>query len=143
MSNFTLDTSNMDVAAGSCERLAEKMEAFKADLDAKKNELLSHWEGKGRNEFEKQYRILTSQLKDISENLWITKQDILTAEESYIQADTDAAKKLEGKTYGKGNLTKKQREKALDTLNEGYPNQGFTAPEKAGSLGGGGGGTRL
>ena len=94
---FELDTSFMDEAASSCQDLAEKMKTLKYDLEREKETLMWSWSGEGRNEFEKQFRRMLQQLSDVTESLWEMGEQILEAEEAYIQADTNAAKQLEGK----------------------------------------------
>lgn len=98
--DFVLNTSSMDDAADGCQKLAEKMRGIKQELTSSKDSLIFYWEGKGCNEFEKQYRLLLQQLSDITDNLWETAEKILSAEEAYIQTDTDAAKALDGVTKG-------------------------------------------
>lgn len=96
--NFVLDTKRMDEAAKNCQKLSDKMKNLKEDLEAAEKDLLFSWKGKGRNEFEKQFRLLKQQLGDVSETLMETGEKILTAEQSYIQADTNAAKLEAGVT---------------------------------------------
>lgn len=93
-SDFELDTSSMDTAAGKCQDLAEKMKDLKYDLEGEKESLMWSWSGEGGNEFEKQFRRLLQQLSDITESLWEMGEEILEAEEAYIQADTNAAKQV-------------------------------------------------
>ncbi len=100
MGDFVLNTRSMDTSAKSCQELAERMKTLKDELNAEKDNILFFWEGKGCNEFEKQYRLLVQQLSDITDNLWDTGEKILTAEQDYIQADTNAAKALDGVTRG-------------------------------------------
>lgn len=93
---FKLDTSNMSVVADKCETLADKMRTLKQDLDNSKVSLVEQWHGEGSNMFKKKYHYLTRQLKDLSEDLYEIAESIRKAEDSYIQADMDAAKALDG-----------------------------------------------
>lgn len=90
--DFVLNTSSMDESAKSCQELAEGMKALKDNLSSAETTLLFYWEGKGCDEFEKQFRLLKEQLGDITDTLMETAEKILTAEERYILADTNAAK---------------------------------------------------
>ena len=45
----------------------------------------------------KKYKIFEQQVADIKNGLWDLYEDIVSAEEDYIQADCDAAKKIDGK----------------------------------------------
>ena len=92
---FKLDTSSMDKAAEDCQKLAEKMGDVKENIDKLKKNLDFEWQGEGQKAFAKQFRLLKKQLTDVGDELWQEGENILTAEESYIQADTDAAKQLD------------------------------------------------
>lgn len=94
---FELDTSSFDMVINSCKSLADKMSGLKNDLDDMRNELMFSWAGEGRNTFEKKYRILSQQFKDIKDDLYDISENLLSMEEQYIQADTDLAKALDGK----------------------------------------------
>lgn len=93
---FELDTKKMSSAAEQCKKLAEKMRDLRSDLEKTKNDLLFSWAGYGRNEFEKQYRILNQQFSDIIEDTWDMYEKLIAAEESYIEADVEAQKAIDG-----------------------------------------------
>jgi len=95
---FSLDTSNFDYVAKLSKDLAEKMEELKSGMDAMKSNLMFSWAGEGRNIFEKKYRLLSQQFGDLSDDLREISESIYAMEEEYIQADTDSAKALEGKS---------------------------------------------
>ena len=96
LKDFQLNTDNMAATAEQCKPLADKMSALRAELREAKDLLLFTWVGEGRNEFEKQFRLLDQQFSDIVDDTINMYEEILTKEEAYIQADTDAAKQLEG-----------------------------------------------
>lgn len=96
--DFQLDTSGMSMVADQCKQLAEQMSTLKDDLVSAKDALLWTWVGEGRNEYEKQFRLLVQQFSDIIGDTWNMYEKLLSAEENYLQADTNAAKQLEGKT---------------------------------------------
>lgn len=98
--NFKLDTSAFTESAQAAKKLAETLEEAIADADKAINNLYDVWAGKGRNEFEKKYKIFEQQVADIRTGLWDLYDDIVTAEEKYIQADTDAAKTMDGVSEG-------------------------------------------
>lgn len=97
---FSLDTSSFADSAAAAKKLAETLEDAIANADRAINNLYSVWAGKGRNEFEKKYHVFEQQVSDIKNGLWELYEDIVEAEESYIQADTDAAKTLDGASEG-------------------------------------------
>ena len=98
--NFSLDTSSFADSAKAAKKLAETLEDAIADADKAINSLYDIWVGKGRNEFEKKYKIFEQQVADIKNGLWDLYEDIVAAEEAYIQADTDAAKAMDGVSEG-------------------------------------------
>lgn len=97
---FLLDTSSFAESAEATKKLAESLEDAIADADRDINSLYDVWAGKGRDEFEKKYKIFEQQVADIKNGLWDLYEDIVAAEEGYIQADTDAAKQLDGVQEG-------------------------------------------
>lgn len=93
---FNLDTSSFDNIINSCKNLASTMGDLRSDLDNLKNELMFTWAGKGRDTFEKKYRLLSQQFQDLKDDLYDVSESLLKIEEQYIQADTDLAKALDG-----------------------------------------------
>lgn len=96
LDDFNLNTENMATAADKCKKMAEKMRALKSDLESAKDSLLWSWVGEGRDEFEKQFRLLAQQFSDIIDDTWNMYEELIAKEGEYIQADTDAAKQLDG-----------------------------------------------
>ena len=94
--NFTLDTSNMATTANMCKNLYELLQTLRDQLEASKGDLLFSWSGDGRNEFEKQYRLLKQQFSDIIDDTKDMYEKIISAEETYIQTDVNNAKKEAG-----------------------------------------------
>lgn len=94
--DFTLDTSNMALTANMCKELYKQLQNLRDELDFAKDALLFSWAGKGRNEFEKQYRLLNQQFSDIIDDTKDMYEKIISAEEHYIQEDTNSAKKAAG-----------------------------------------------
>lgn len=93
---FRLDTKEMTEAIEKCKTLVEKMKTLRSDLEKEKDALMFTWVGYGRNEFEKQFRILNQQFSDMIDDTWDMYENLITANESYIQADVDAQKSLDG-----------------------------------------------
>lgn len=96
--SFSLDTSNFDAVIEKARKLADKMATLKNEMDGQKSNLLFSWAGNGRNTFEKKYRLFSQQFGDLKDDLYEIAESLLEIEEKYIQADTDAAKALDGKT---------------------------------------------
>lgn len=99
-SNFKLDTSAFVESALATKKLAETLENAIAEANEAMSDLYDVWAGKGRNEFEKKYKVFEQQVDDIRHGLWDLYEDIVAAEEGYIQADTDAAKLMSGVSEG-------------------------------------------
>jgi len=93
---FELDTKNMGATAEQCKSIADHMRSLRTELGRVRDDLLTSWVGKGRNEFEKQFRLLDQQFSDIIDDTLDTYEAILKAEEDYIQVDTEMAKQAEG-----------------------------------------------
>ena len=96
--NFSLDTSNFDAVIEKARRLAGEMANLRNEMDSLKSELMFSWAGNGRNTFEKKYRLFSQQFGDLKDDLYEIAESLLEIEEKYIQADTNAAKALDGKT---------------------------------------------
>lgn len=93
---FSLDTSNFASVISKADSLADKMATLKNDLDGLKNDLMFSWAGKGRNTFEKKYRLLSQQFGDLKEDLREIAEGLKNMEQEYIQADVDLSKALDG-----------------------------------------------
>lgn len=96
--SFSLDTSNFDAVIEKARTLADKMATLRNEMDGLKSNLMFSWAGNGRNTFEKKYRLFSQQFGDLKDDLYEIAESLLEIEEKYIQADTDAAKALDGKT---------------------------------------------
>lgn len=96
--SFSLDTSNFDAVIEKARTLADKMATLRNEMDGLKSNLMFSWAGNGRNTFEKKYRLFSQQFGDLKDDLYEIAESLLEIEEKYIQADTNAAKALDGKT---------------------------------------------
>ena len=95
---FSLDTSNFATVISKADSLADKMGNLKNDMDNLKNNLMFTWAGKGRNTFEKKYRLLSQQFGDLKEDLRDIAEKLKEMEQEYIQGDIDLAKAIDGKS---------------------------------------------
>lgn len=92
-----INTSNFPEAIKAIETMAKAMENVVASMDDYKSLLLDNWVGKGRNQFEKSYKIMRRKLNDGSDITWDIYEDLISAEETLIQNDVDVANGI--KTY--------------------------------------------
>ena len=95
---FSLDTSNFDAVIEKARTLADEMSTLRNEMDGIKSNLMFSWAGNGRNTFEKKYRLFSQQFGDLKDDLYEIAESLLEIEEKYIQADTNAAKALDGRT---------------------------------------------
>lgn len=96
---FSLDTSSFADSANAAERLANTLEDAIAAANRAMGTLYDDWVGKGRNEFEKKYKVFERQVSDIKNGLWDLQEDIVTAETAYIEADLELAKQQSGVSF--------------------------------------------
>ncbi len=96
-----VDTSNFPDAIKAIETMAKSLESILSTMDDCKALLLQNWVGKGRNQFEKSYRIIRRKLKDGNDITWDMYENLISAEETLIQNDVDVANGI--KTYSGGN----------------------------------------
>lgn len=92
-----VDTSNFPDAISAIETMAKKMESLVSTMDDYKAALMKNWVGKGRNQFEKSYKIMKRKLSDGTDITWDMYEDLLSAQGTLIQNDVDVANGI--KTY--------------------------------------------
>jgi len=94
--NFYLDTKNMDAVIDQVQKTAELMESIKQNYRHEVTDLTANWIGKSRTMFDKKSAQLIQTLTDVSESFFEIGEDLLKASEAYMQADTNAAKAMDG-----------------------------------------------
>ena len=87
-----VDTSHFADAYTSIETMANSMKDVVDNLNDYKADIIDNWVGKGRNQFEKSYKVLLRNMKDGTDITWDIYENLLKAEGELIQADIDAAK---------------------------------------------------
>lgn len=87
-----VDTSHFADAYTSIETMANSMKDVVDNLNDYKADIIENWVGKGRNQFEKSYKVLLRKMKDGTDITWDIYENLLKAEGELIQADIDAAK---------------------------------------------------
>ena len=92
-----VDTSNFPDAISTIETMAKTMETLVSTMDDYKADLLKNWVGKGRNQFEKSYKIIRRKLSDGTDITWDMYEDLISAQGTLIQNDVDVANGI--KTY--------------------------------------------
>ncbi|WP_346894402.1 WXG100 family type VII secretion target [Clostridium sp. UBA7503] len=94
MSIKYLDTERMSETVQTFKNEISNFEKTKLDIERATNDLLKDWVGKGRNSFEKKYKLLYGQLKDIEESLEEFYEALVESQSSYYDADEEFAKKI-------------------------------------------------
>ena len=92
-----IDTTNFPDAIKAIEKMAKSMEDLGDTLNDYKADLLVNWVGKGRNQFEKSYKVMKRKLDDGRDITWDMYEDLVSSQETLIQNDVDVANGI--KTY--------------------------------------------
>lgn len=96
----TLDTSGFEDACKKFEQAGRDFTACLKRLETTSTNLFDSWDGKGRNEFEYQYKLLKGKLEDISDDLYEIYDALLEAEVTYSEADDEMAKAIKYSVEG-------------------------------------------
>lgn len=94
--DFKLDVSNMSETAERCKKLSELMADMRQTLENYEVDMVNSWSGAGAKAFKDKFHRIVQQFKDLREDLDTIAENILTAQEAYIQTDVDVAKTLDG-----------------------------------------------
>lgn len=89
-----IDTELMYEAVKAFGTAYDEFHNCKDDITNIIDKVLDNWKGEGCDAFKKDYRTLTSQLKDLEDVLMDLREGIITAEESYIETDAEVSKSI-------------------------------------------------
>lgn len=89
-----LYTQDMTDAALAFQKNIDNFSEAKRKVEKATTKLLSTWAGKGRNEFEVQYKLLFGQLGDIEDALYDIYEALVDSETAYYDADEETSKQL-------------------------------------------------
>lgn len=90
-------TINVEKIASARKYMYEILTSYKEiklEVEQTTDKLKEDWIGKGRNEFESQYRLLISKVSDIGDSLQEMYEAILNAEVSYTETDDEIRQKI-------------------------------------------------
>lgn len=90
-----LDTDGIEDAYSDFQDSIRDLENCVSRMERATSTLLDSWIGKGRNQFETEYRLIGQQLKDISDELYDIYQALLDAHTAYIDADEQVSKQID------------------------------------------------
>ena len=89
-----LDTNGIDAAAMKFKESIQEFSTCCENMETITKTLLDSWDGKGKNMYETQYRILKGKLADINDELYDIYDELLAAEAAYGEADIQIAKEM-------------------------------------------------
>lgn len=89
-----IDTDIMFDAQQAFVTACDSFHDCKDDITNIIDKALDNWEGEGRKAFEKDYKTLVVQLKDLEDVLMDLRQGIITTEERYIEVDAEVSKSI-------------------------------------------------
>lgn len=89
-----LDTNAIDSTAQGFKNSIEQFGDCCDRMEEITRNLLDSWDGKGRNKYETQYRILKGKLADINDELYDIYEELISAEAAYGEADRKIAKQM-------------------------------------------------
>ncbi len=89
-----INTDMMCTAQEAFVTACEEYRAHKKDIENIVEKVFDNWKGQGRDAFEKDYRTLKSQLKDLEDVILDLRTGIIEAEEQYINADAEISKAI-------------------------------------------------
>lgn len=87
-----IDTEAINECRQAFDDAMKDYKKHKNDIKKAVDDLLDHWEGDGRKAFEKDYKLLTTQLEDLMDVLLDLRKGIVDAEASFIEADAAISK---------------------------------------------------
>lgn len=96
--DFYLDIGHMDEVINQVQDLAKKTEDLREKFSKSLEKATVDWSGKSRTEFDKKAHTVMQQVTDVTESIYEVAEALIDASKSYMQADTDLAKSLEGTT---------------------------------------------
>lgn len=94
--SFILDLTLMDNSILLVQKLADEAVHLQEDFQEALTKATYGWYGQSRTEFDKKAHMLFQNVQDISQELYDISEYLVTASESYIQADVDLAKTQDG-----------------------------------------------
>lgn len=90
--NSSLDTKNFDSTVAAYKGYIKDFEDLVSDVNKICANIVDNWKGKGRDAFEKDYRQVQINLKDISEIMYELRDALAQAHGEYIKMDVTVAK---------------------------------------------------
>lgn len=90
----SLDTGIMESTIDTFRKEIQRFQVCRRNIDTITDYLLDDWNGKSKNEYEKQYNILNRNLKDIEDSLFDFYDALIESGAAYIETDVAIGKEL-------------------------------------------------
>lgn len=90
-----LDTKEFDTIITQMRGFIVEFTDIKTHFNQTARELIEHWEGKGRNAFQKDYTEVQLNLEDLTDIMSDIADSIVEAEKAYFTGDSEFAKNIQ------------------------------------------------
>ncbi len=90
-----LDTVHFNDTIAAYANYIRQFEDIVCGVNAAAGTMVEHWKGRGRNAFEKDYKQVQLNLKDISDIMYDLRDALVNAHAEYIKTDSELSKSLE------------------------------------------------
>lgn len=90
-----LDTQNFNQTIADYAKQIKQFEEIVAKVNSVANDAVEHWKGKGCNAFEKDYKKVQLNLKDISDIMYDMRDALIEAHAEYMKTDNALSKSYE------------------------------------------------
>jgi WXG100 family type VII secretion target len=90
-----LDTVNFNDTISAYAKHIKRFEDIERDVNSSAGAVVNRWKGKGRNAFEKDYKQVQLNLKDISGIMYDIRDALINAHAEYMKTDSALSKSFE------------------------------------------------
>lgn len=90
----SLNTGKMESAIKTFDNGIKEYNSIRTRVEQATNKLFGHWQGKGKTQFEKDYKTIYQQLTDIEDILYELYNALVDGESTYIATDQELAKQM-------------------------------------------------
>lgn len=90
-----LDTKSFESTINAYQKYIKEFEEIVSGVNKTAGTVIEHWSGKGRNAFEKDYKQVQLNLKDISDIMYDIRDALVDAQTEYTKTDASLSKSFE------------------------------------------------
>lgn len=95
MALVTLNTEHFSDVEVAAREIANNVQDLKLLISKSRLQVVKHWSGKGRDEFENLSYVIQQQMKDISDEFWTVYETLVDAEGAFMETDDAVATEFE------------------------------------------------